>query len=159
MPDNAPHNALRHYVTGAIERGEGETITAREDTMSMDTKLDAFTRAYIECALWAETATHSEDDGDDRSFEAHGYTVGDLAPGALAAIIEDCEAFQRDQGDTYADGWTDEQAGHDFWLTRNRHGAGFWDRGHGPVGSTLTAAAHAYGESDIYVGDDGKLYV
>lgn len=26
MPDNAPHNALRHHVTGAIERGEGGAI-------------------------------------------------------------------------------------------------------------------------------------
>jgi hypothetical protein len=31
MPDNAPHNALRHYVTGAIERGEAEPITAIAD--------------------------------------------------------------------------------------------------------------------------------
>jgi hypothetical protein len=31
MPDNAPHNALRHYVTGAIERGEAEPITAITD--------------------------------------------------------------------------------------------------------------------------------
>lgn len=25
-PDNAPHRALRHHVTGAIERGEAEPI-------------------------------------------------------------------------------------------------------------------------------------
>lgn len=30
MPNNAPHNALRHYVTGAIERGEAEAIEAVE---------------------------------------------------------------------------------------------------------------------------------
>ena len=51
------------------------------------------------------------------------------------------------------------QIGHDFWLTRNRHGAGFWDRGLGDVGDRLTKAAHAFGESDLYVGDDGNLYV
>ncbi len=28
MPNNAPHNALRHYVSGAIDRGEAEPITA-----------------------------------------------------------------------------------------------------------------------------------
>jgi hypothetical protein len=28
MPDNAPHNALRHHVSGAVERGEAEPITA-----------------------------------------------------------------------------------------------------------------------------------
>ena len=27
MPNNAPHNALRHHVSGAIARGEAEPIT------------------------------------------------------------------------------------------------------------------------------------
>lgn len=124
--------------------------------MSTDTKLDAFTRAYIECALWSSTDNSREDGGDP--LDAN-YSVGDIAPEALAEIIEDCAAFQRDQGNVFADGWTDEQAGHDFWLTRNGHGAGFWDRGQGPVGSSLTAAAKVYGGVDIYVGDDGLLYV
>lgn len=39
--------------------------------------------------------------------------------------------------------------GEDFALSRNRHGAGFWDRGYGDVGDRLTAAAHAYGEAVI----------
>ena len=51
------------------------------------------------------------------------------------------------------------QAGHDFWLTRNRHGAGFWDRGLGERGQRLTDAAHVYGESYLSIGDDGKVYV
>lgn len=123
--------------------------------MTTNTKLDAFTRAYIECALWSST-DNSRDDGGDPLDDNYG--VEDFAPEALAQIIEDCEAFQRAQRDTYGERWTDERAGHDFWLTRNGHGAGFWDRGHGPVGSTLTAAAKAYGTVDIYVGDDGKLY-
>lgn len=33
--------------------------------------------------------------------------------------------------------WTDEQIGHDLWLTRGGHGAGFWDRGL-PNGDKLT---------------------
>jgi hypothetical protein len=40
-----------------------------------------------------------------------------------------------------------ELAGHDFALTRNRHGAGFWDGGWSePSATVLTDAAHAYGE-------------
>lgn len=42
----------------------------------------------------------------------------------------------------------------DFWLTRNRHGAGFWDRGAGDVGKRLTQAAHGFGEQDVV--DTGK---
>ena len=50
------------------------------------------------------------------------------------------------------------RAGHDFWLTRNGHGAGYWDRGLGEVGDALTTAAEVYGSCDLYVGDDGKIY-
>lgn len=42
------------------------------------------------------------------------------------------------------------QAGHDFWLTRNRHGAGYWDRGLGNLGKRLTESAHGYGEVCVY---------
>lgn len=49
------------------------------------------------------------------------------------------------------------RAGHDLWLTRNSHGAGFWDRedntyGEGPNGEPLkivfTAMAKAMGSHD-----------
>ena len=47
----------------------------------------------------------------------------------------------------------------DFWLTRNGHGAGFWDRGLGSVGDELTKNAKPFGSVDAYVGDDGKVYL
>jgi hypothetical protein len=50
------------------------------------------------------------------------------------------------------------QAGHDFWLTRNGHGAGFWDRGLGEVGRRLTDACKPYGSAYLYVGDNGMIY-
>jgi hypothetical protein len=51
-----------------------------------------------------------------------------------------------------------DYAGHDFWLTRNHHGCGFWDRGLGELGDQLTKASQQFDEIDLYVGDDGKLY-
>jgi hypothetical protein len=50
------------------------------------------------------------------------------------------------------------QGGHDFWLTRNGHGAGFWD-GDWPeeVGKRLTEASKKYGEVYLYV-QDGKIF-
>lgn len=53
---------------------------------------------------------------------------------------------------------TPEQVGHDFYLTRNCHGAGFWDRGNGKMGDELTELAHPYGGFELYLGDDGLLY-
>lgn len=74
-------------------------------------------------------------------------------------MAEDCKSFAADNAEDLAHAGDDGRNGHDFWLTRNGHGAGFWDRGYGKVGDRLTDAAHAWGTSDIYIGDDGKLYV
>lgn len=110
--------------------------------------------AYIECALWAST----DEDGDPLDGL---YSRDDLAASAVASMREDVvdflDSLERDGVDVSA--LDDPQIGHDLWLTRNRHGAGFWDRGLGALGDDLTKRAHAYGESDLYVGDDGALYV
>lgn len=74
----------------------------------------------------------------------------------MAQATADCEAFQADNAEML-EGIEDSQAGHDFWLTRNRHGAGFWDRGLGDVGKALTEAAHAFGATDLYITDDGQV--
>ena len=115
--------------------------------------MDNFTRAYIECALWSST----DDDGEPLDSV---YSIDDLSKGALENMQIDCADFQSSFGAQYrVAGLSDEQAGHDFWLTRNRHGAGFWDRGIGDSGEALTDAAHAYGSVDLYVGDDGLIYI
>lgn len=54
-----------------------------------------------------------------------------------------------------------EGTGHDFWLTRNGHGCGFWDRNDclpADAGQRLTAASEKCGEYYLYVGDDGIVY-
>lgn len=97
------------------------------------------------------------------------YGTEDLAPEALERIKADCAKFQRDNADsiTYDNcnnsnrEWgTSGQAGHDFWLTRNGHGAGFWDGDwREPAATVLDNASKAFGECSLYVGDDGKLYL
>jgi hypothetical protein len=50
--------------------------------------------------------------------------------------------------------------GYRFWLTRNHHGAGFWDGDYPKeIGEALTKLSHEFGETDAYVGDDGKLHL
>ena len=51
-------------------------------------------------------------------------------------------------------------AAHDFILTRNGHGVGFWDDGRWtePWGDKLTALAESFGELESYLGDDGLVY-
>jgi len=50
-----------------------------------------------------------------------------------------------------------EQLGHDIWLTRNGHGAGFMDRDYDNV-VDLERAAKKLKEVDMYIGDDNMLY-
>ena len=50
------------------------------------------------------------------------------------------------------------QAAHDFWLTRNGHGAGFWDGDwEHEAGERLTADSKRFGEVSIYSNDHNEL--
>ncbi len=89
--------------------------------------LDEFTQAYLECALWSSTT--DEDVPMDNE-----YGISDIAEETLDCMIQDCEEFQKeneqylseDSLETHTCSYN-ERAGHDFWLTRNGHSAGFWD--------------------------------
>ncbi len=121
--------------------------------------LDVFTRAYIECALWSST----DDEGNPLDAE---HSIEDIAPEAMQSMIADCKSFQEtmkeDLREAYAsEGYELSQAGHDFLLTRNGHGSGFWDRGLGETGEALTNACGwrmVFCEIDLYIGDEGKIY-
>lgn len=114
--------------------------------------LDTFTRAYIGCALWSST-----DHDTDRPLDDN-YGPEDIAPQTLAKMIEDCAAFQRDNA-ADLEGHDSAHAGHDFWLTRNHHGAGYWDGDYPePIGKRLTDAAHVWGTVDLVVGNDGMIH-
>lgn len=115
-------------------------------------KLDKFTQSYLVCALWSST----DNDGDPLDCS---YMIEDLSSEALFRCVLDCTKFQLENANLL-EGIDPSDAGHDFWLTRNRHGAGFWDGDYKKEqGDALTKAAHAFGEIDLYVGDDGKLYI
>lgn len=93
--------------------------------------------------------THSEMlDGD--------YGPEDVADETMAEMRGDCIAFLREAEEKHgaelerAD-ITSDQFGHDFWLTRNHHGAGFWDRGLGKLGDDLTKIAQTRGEVSLSV--------
>ena len=116
--------------------------------------MDPFTTAYIESALWSSTDESDEQSGSP--LDAN-YGLDDIAPETLASILNDCKAFQRNHADDI--GGELERAGHDFWLTRNGHGAGFWDGDWDEdIGLRLTEASDVYGSVDLYVGDDGLIY-
>ena len=128
-----------------------ECNTTAYATTRLTDDLAEMATAYAICALWASLT----DDGNPLDDD---YCVSDIAPETLSAFGEICRAFYAEHLDDLrqtSDG--PAQWGHDLWLTRNGHGAGFWDRGYGPVGDRLSDAARALGESGLYV-HDGKVY-
>lgn len=122
-------------------------------------ELSPFVEAYITAALWSTNDNSAEEDGRDGEFLDDNFGVGDIAPEAMEKIKADCNAFLEKAEKFLEEAGVDaEQAGHDFWLTREGHGVGFWDRGLGELGRTLTEIAKSFGETYIEVGDDGQLH-
>lgn len=122
--------------------------------------LEEFHRAYMVAALWSST----DEDGEPLDDM---YSVDDISEECKAAMLESCKDFIDANTSDLAEysakmaceQWSaEDRAGHDFWLTRNGHGAGFWDRGLGELGDRLSKAAKIYGSVDLYVGDDGLIY-
>jgi hypothetical protein len=116
--------------------------------------LDIFTIAYIEAMLW------TTDDDNENPLDKN-YDATDIAPDALKKIKADCAKFQEAAAAAIAEADRGaERAGHDFWLTRNGHGAGFWDGDwKEPHGTNLTKLSKEFGMCDAYLGDDGLIYI
>lgn len=157
--------ALDHLFQAAAS--EREPPSERKCALLDRIRKDPFTNAYVTALLWSEMDNADPETGGD-PVDAN-FCDEDLTEKSLEEILKDCEEFQRDNAEAlqvYYDGlnYGPDQAGHDFALTRNRHGAGFWDRYYGDdkelytvCHETLTEAAHAVGEIHIGVGE-GKLY-
>lgn len=120
------------------------------------------------------------------------YDISDIAEESLAELKIDVLNFvQVNEELLELSGLNDEQIGHDFWLSRCGHGAGFFDRYSQTtceryekeqeiamvtrdfskrenliktcdcpyhVCQRLQEAARVYGNVDLYVGDDGRIY-
>lgn len=116
-------------------------------------QLDNFTRAYIEAALW--TATDAEGEPLDAV-----YSSDDFSSEALIRAAKDCAEFQALAADLLrASDYDDKHAGHDFSLTRNGHGAGFWEGDYcsKEIGEALTKISQTFGNTYVFE-NDGILY-
>jgi hypothetical protein len=124
--------------------------------------LESFLDQYIETALWSST--------DRRGNPLdHKYTSDDIHPDTLAKMRADCQAFldhpnggrlieiaeQLQEDGKYVCPTQDRDvasyAAHDFWLTRNGHGAGFFETNDWPkgMGDALQELAESFGTFDL----------
>jgi hypothetical protein len=115
-----------------------------------------FKQGYIEAIFFTSQGDTDDlipDDKDQFDFSEEAQERIELECSAFYKICSPLWEEEFQAGD-----YSDKKAGMDFWLTRNRHGAGFWD-GDLQNGEELTQISHSYGETDAYTGDDELIYL
>jgi hypothetical protein len=124
---------------------------------------DDFYTGAIEALLWSGLW-----DEDGESVEGGQRMVDQVDSECASSLRSECDEFVTYhlddlviQSERYANGSYSpgELAGHDFSLTRNHHGTGFWDRGTGDVGQRLTEACRPYGEVNALLLEDNTIIV
>lgn len=124
-----------------------------------------FISGYIAAMLCGSNDWSDESGG--QPLDAN-YSDDDLTDDARDRCETECKAFlyrigymiddAQFTGNRHDGGSLAAYAGHDFWLTRCGHGAGFWDGDWSdPAGDVLTNAAKAFGELFPYVTARGKI--
>lgn len=121
----------------------------------------AFISAYLTAALWSsanigEHATAENLDGQ--------YKLRDIECKTYIDMVKDCCSFIAQMLEVVGnveelDRLDAAQCGHDFWLTRNGHGSGFWGRKEleaNGFGEKLTELCKKFGEYNL-VGDGKKV--
>ncbi|QRI45328.1 hypothetical protein SEA_ENNEA_94 [Gordonia phage Ennea] len=129
------------------------------DFLTYFNAVDSMARGYVDALCWTQRAYDDDNADADLTLSDMGYGYDDLAPGTRARIIGELMALitahplavrmygaNRRYNGCEGDVWS--HFGHDYLLTRDGHGAGFWDRGLGDLGDYLTAIAKTMGEHD-----------
>jgi hypothetical protein len=104
---------------------------------------------YIETAVWASRFS-GDLDGCDLSQEARRK---------LQAILQQFWKAVSEDGLVDHPEVLNGRMEHHFWLTQNRHGAGFWDGDYPETGAKLTEISHRFPELELLVDDDGLIQV
>lgn len=120
--------------------------------------LSTFAKGYVEAMFFT-----NGDTGEEREFLLNELGVERLTKAAVKEIAADCDRFLgtlmpdgcfiRQWLDRASDatGYDDEQAGRDFWFTRQGHGVGYWSRTKDvlpeDIAQGLSDKARAFGEA------------
>lgn len=103
---------------------------------------------YLATALWTE--------------ELDDLSIHDFSVPTKAVATEELKHFMLLAG-SFLEGSpaTPSNIGHDFWLSRSSHGAGFWDRPelYGTQGGVLTELAGTYRSAHVFIDDHGVPYI
>jgi len=95
---------------------------AEENKKPSSTNINDFIESYITTMLWSTTDSSNKYGGEPLD---ENYDESDIASNFMNDIKSDCKDFIESNYEFIKNDI--KLAGHDFWLTRNNHGAGFWD--------------------------------
>lgn len=107
------------------------------------TNKELFIQAYIEAMLFI----HHDDEELTLSEKCKEVSVRDCT-----SFFDNNSVLLSKANEMFNYGY--DQAGHDFYFTRNGHGVGFWDRGIGQIGLVLTDNCKLYSSSFETVQDN-----
>lgn len=110
------------------------------------------TDGYLACAGWLVSESFDETSGgvtEEHRDDRDGPWSTRTTRAAVELITELVESAPDDFA-AYLNARSADDFGHDVWLTRNGHGAGFWDRGLGALGDRLTELVRPLGEAHAY---------
>lgn len=118
---------------------------------------DEMSKGYLEAAEWIGLVEDADRDALEQSVAAR------WSDDSLREAREDCEAFGAhaqsecpQEWERYVEEHGLAQAGHDFYLSRNGHGAGFFDRGRGRGYPGLQRVAETFGSAYVWYDDESE---
>jgi hypothetical protein len=118
----------------------------------MNTFEDRVLDGYLVAMLWSSS-------GEDCEYLDEKYSISDISETSIIDARKDVKTFLEYASGLLDEAETIEHIGHDLWLTRAGHGAGFWDGDYPQHGDKLTDICKEMGERYPYVGDDGMVYL
>lgn len=127
-------------------------------------------RSQLDALIWSEGEIYDENDNFTLESWEDFYSADDATPELVAQLTEELEQWEDEEfygvtvhakmiraleeyKEYFGTKWY-SSFGHDVALTRNGHGAGFWDRGLGEAGDVLTNWAETLGTLHIFHGHD-----
>lgn len=177
--------ALSHSMSLVVNDHEDVEKDIRQYAAELvGANVDAMTQGYLEAQLWSQLDydhpscdCHASDpQGACHNYQLdENYNIDDIDPDYVEAMRDELAdvvvahplavrmfltrlQINGRSGDGMRATDANEQFGHDYYLTREHHGAGFWDRGLGELGRYLTDIAHNAGSADdLYDNGNGVL--
>lgn len=156
---------IKQHIKNSVNKLKVLKESPSNDFYVSDEELLEILKGYLEAALWTEeeqlTAEYESMFDYSEDIDLGSLGVDDLDDNSKIQAYIDIKKFIDLAGEQAISEALDDngtfQLGMDIWLTRNGHGAGFFDHSY-QFEEKLTNSGKQLKGVDLYLGDDLKLY-